>query len=332
MNRKETQIRSESIIEELSKRSKTCQEFVRKSLLSERIEHKELRQALEHYFSYWNDFTHPGIFSIACEAVGEDPANQIEAQAAIAMLAAAFDIHDDIVDGSEAKHGYSTVFGKYGKDISLLLGNAFMIDGFTLMGKAASRLPQEKSNEIFSILKTLFFEVGNAHASELCLKRKFDASPQEYMRILEEKAASIEADMHVAALLGGGTSKEVRALARYGRILGTLATLREEFIDIFEIEELNQRIRAEALPVPALYALQDKESRRKIEKIVGKRQLTNNDVESLLHVVLGSEPVLNLRIHMSDLATTAAQLSTHVRNKAVRTILRRLATSTLEDL
>ena len=332
MSPKKTQKLSKSIMEELGKRSKECQEFVRKSLLSEKIEHKELRQALEHYFSYWNDFTHPGIFSITCEAVGEDPANQIEAQASMALLAAAFDIHDDIVDGSKTKHCYPTVFGKYGKDIALLLGNAFMIDGFTLMGKAASRLPHERSNEIFSILKTSFFEVGNAHASELCLKRRLDVSPEEYMKILGKKAASIEADMHVAALLGGGSSKEAEALARYGRILGTLAALREEFIDIFEIEELNQRIKAEALPIPVLYAFQDKESRKKIKKLLGKGELNGEDVERLLDIVLESESVEGLRMHMSDLVTRANKLTFNIRNEAIKKLLGMLAVGTLEDL
>ena len=332
MSPRKTQNQSKSIIEELGKRSQGCQEFVRKSLLSEKIEHKELRQALEHYFSYWNDFTYPGIFSIACEAIGEDPAKQIEAQAAMAMLAAAFDIHDDIVDGSKTKHGYPTVFGKYGKDIALLLGNAFMIDGFTLMGKAASKLPHERSKEIFSILKTSFFIVGNAHASELGLRRRLDASPEEYMKILEKKAANIEADMHVAALFGGGSSQEAEALALYGRILGTLATLREEFVDIFETEELNQRIKAEALPIPVLYAFQDKKSREKIERIVGRNSLTSKDIERLLDVVLSSESVLKLRTHMSDLVATASELTIHLRNKAAQTVLRRLVATTLEDL
>jgi geranylgeranyl diphosphate synthase type I len=332
MSPRKTQNQSKSIIEELGKRSQGCQEFVRKSLLSEKIEHRELRQALEHYFSYWNDFTHPGIFSIACEAVGGDPAKQIEAQAAMAMLAAAFDIHDDIVDASKTKHGYPTVFGKYGKDISLLLGNAFIIDGFTLMGKVASAMPQERSSEIFSVLKTSFFEVGNAHASELCLRGGLDASPEEYMKVLEEKAASIEADTHVAALLGGGSLKEVEALARYGRILGILATLREEFIDIFEIEELNQRIRAEALPIPILYAFQDKKSEKRMEEIVGKKQLTSEDVETLLDLVLNSGPVLKLGSYMKDLATAAIGLTAHVQDKEVATLLRKLATSALEDL
>lgn len=39
---------------------------------------------------------------------------------------------------------------------------------------------------VFSItfvLKTSLFEVGNAHASELRLRRRLDASPEEYMKI-----------------------------------------------------------------------------------------------------------------------------------------------------
>ncbi len=105
MSRRKTPNQSREHIKELGKRSQECQKFVKRILVVGKIEHRELRQALEHYFSYWNDFTHPGIFSIAFEAVEGDPAKHIEAQAAMAMLAAAFDIHDDIVDGSKTKHG-----------------------------------------------------------------------------------------------------------------------------------------------------------------------------------------------------------------------------------
>jgi geranylgeranyl pyrophosphate synthase len=332
MSPKKTQNRSKNIIEELGKRSQECQEFVRRSLLSEKIEHKELRQALEYYFSYWNDFTHPGIFSITCEAVGEDPASQIEAQAAIAMLAAAFDVHDDIIDGSKIKHHYPTVFGKYGQNIALLLGNAFMIYGFTLMGKAASKLPYEKSSRIFAILRASLFDVGNAHASELSLKRRLDASPEEYMKIIEKKAASIEADMHVAAILSGGSAKESNALAQYGRILGTLATLREEFIDIYEAEELNQRIETEALPIPVLYAFQDKGSSKEIERLLGKRELTNKEIEELLDIVLESRSVTKLRTRMLNLVAQAQKKLRQIENQSMRKQLANMIAATLEDM
>jgi len=332
MGAKKNQKQSELIIEELIKRSKACQIFVRKSLLSQRIEYQELHQALEHYFSYWNDFTHPGIFSIACEAVGGDPASQIEAQAAIAMLAAAFDVHDDIIDGSKTKHHYPTVLGKYGENITLLLGNAFMIYGFTLMGKATSKLPPQRQNRIFTILRTSLFEVGNAHASELGLKRRLDASPEEYMKVIEKKAASIEADMHVAAILSGGRATECNALARYGRIMGTLATLREDFIDIFEAEELNQRIKTEALPIPVLYALQDKESSKKVQRLLSNRKLDSKEIEELLDTVLESKSVANLRTRMLNLVAQAEGTLHQMRNQTTKKLLENMAEAALEDL
>ena len=332
MGAKKNKKQSELIIEELIKRSEACHKLVRTLMLSERIDYPELSQALKHYFSYWNDFTHPGIFSIACEAVGTDPASQIEAQAAVSMLGAAFDIHDDIIDSSKVKHQHPTVFGKYGQNVGLLLGNAFIIYGFTLMGKATNNLPAQKKNRIFTILRRSLFDVGNAHASELGLRRKLDASPDEYLKIIEKKAASIEADMNVAAILGGGTTKECSALARFGRIMGTLATLREEFIDVFDAEELNQRINAEALPIPLLYAFQDKDSRKKIEKLLASKKLNTQQIEDLLDTVMDSRPVANLKTRMSNLITQAQNTLHVLQNERTRKLLADMAEATLEDL
>lgn len=138
--------------------------------------------------------------------------------------------------------------------------------------------------------------------------------------------------MHVAALLGGGSPKEVELLARYGRILGTLAALREEFIDIFEIEELNQRIKAEALPIPILYALQDKGPTKIIEKLLTKGELNSQDIERLLDIVMRSESVERLRTYMLNLNNKANNLASNIQNQAAAKLLRTLAESTLEDL
>jgi hypothetical protein len=43
--------KSQMLVEELQKRSRKCQEFVRKSFLAERIEHPELQEALKFHSS-----------------------------------------------------------------------------------------------------------------------------------------------------------------------------------------------------------------------------------------------------------------------------------------
>jgi geranylgeranyl pyrophosphate synthase len=319
------------VVEELQKRSNQGLEFAKKAILSERIEYNKLREALEYYALNWNDFTHLGLFSLACEAVGGRPDETVQVQASIALLAAAFDIHDDIIDGSEQKHGIPTIFGKYGKNSALLLGNAFLIKGFTLFYVSVGRMAHQKTQAIVEALQKSLFELGNAHALELKLRESIDANPEEYMRVMEMKAASIQADMQIGAIIGGGSNKEVVSLTRYGRILGTLATIREEFIDVFEVEELNQRVKGEGLPVPLLYAFQDARSRKDIERLI-RKEITEENVGGLLDIILKSKPVVKLRSRMENLSAEATLLITHVRNEPTKPLLKLLAESTLEDL
>jgi geranylgeranyl pyrophosphate synthase len=323
---------SEVIIRELQERSKECQQLVRSTFRSERIEHPELRKALEHYFSYWNDFTHPGLFSFAFEAAGGRLEKALKPQAAIAMIAAGFDIHDDIIDGSLEKQNHQTVFGRYGQNLSLLLGNAFIINGLTLLGLSVSDLPVERFRKIIETAKRCLFEVGNAHALELPLKGLTIVSQQEYLKIVEMKAASIEADMHIAALIASDKPDVIEALREYGRILGTLATLREEFVDVFEVDELNRRVHKEALPIPIALALKDPDLKNRITEKLKKRELTKKDVDGLVELVFRSEPISALKSRMEKLCLRAEVLLGKLETQKHKLVLRDLVRSTLEDL
>jgi geranylgeranyl diphosphate synthase type I len=331
MSRKKSRKQSENVLAKLREKSKNGLEYAKKTILSERIEHKELHEALQHYVSNWNDSTHPGLFAVACEAVGGDLEEAVQIQAAIAMIAAAFDVHDDIIDKSELKHGAPTVFSKFGEELALLLGNAFLVEGFTLLGRSLGESGQGKA-KVFEIIKDSLYEFGNAHALELDLKKRTDAAPEEYLEIIKMKAASIEGDMRLGALVGGGTPEEVEALAGYGRILGTLAMLREEFIDVFDAEELNQRIRNEYLPVPVLYAMQTQGAREKIRNLLKKREIRSTDVDSLVDAVFESKSVGKLKESMQGLIDQAIYLTSLVKNAKLKTQLQIFASSTLEDL
>lgn len=320
------------LIEELKGRSSKALELAKKIILAEKTQSGKVLEALEYYTLHWNDFTHPGFFSIACEAVGADPNSVLPVQVAITMMAAAFDIHDDLIDKSRTKHGVPTVFGKFGKDIALLLGDAFLIEGFTLLDESIAELPREKMKEALETFKMALFELGNAHALELDMKLRGEVLPKAYMRILEMKASSIEADMRIGALVGGGTKEEIQTLAELGRILGMLATLREEFVDVFEVEELENRVHSECLPIPILYAMEDKESARTIEKLLAKKGMAGKDIDTLVDIIFNSESVMRLKKKMRDLVARGFHLASEIRNKNSAILLRNLAECALEDL
>jgi len=320
------------IIADLKKRSKKGLELAKQILQTEKIEHPTLRDALDHYLMHWNDSTHPSLFSIACEATGGDPDDVISPQAALAMMAAAFDIHDDIIDKSEIKHKIATVYGKFDAEIALLLGDAFLIEGFKLLVDSTAILPKEKKREALETVKRLTFEVGNAHALEVGLKERKNFAPDDCMKVIEMKAAGIELDMHLGALFGGGKDAEVEVLARLGRILGILGTLREEFVDVFEIEELCQRIAVQDLPLPLLFAMQDQKAKRKVLNITSKPNITKSDVAELVDVTLEAEHVVKLKEEMRLLIEEGLDLTSNLQRPKLQSILRLLLSFMLEDL
>jgi geranylgeranyl pyrophosphate synthase len=320
------------VVANLKKRSKKGREFAKQILQAEKIEHPKLREALEHYIAHWDEFTHPGLFSIACEAVGGDPDDVVSTQAAIAMMTAAFDIYDDIIDKSKVKHKSRTVYGKFGAEMALLLGNAFLIEGFKLFVDSTVILPKEKEKSALETLKKLVFEVGNAHALEVGLKKRKNVTPNDYMKITEMKAASVEADMYLGALFGGGKDAEVDVLARVGRILGILATLRDDLIDVFDIEELHQRISVQDLPPPLLFAMQDQKKKTKVTNILSKLKITDDNVAMLVDFTLEAKSVVQLKNKMRLLISEGLKLTDILPKLKLRRQLQVVLSFMLEDL
>jgi geranylgeranyl pyrophosphate synthase len=331
MNPKVKTLTSGKLVQILKEKSKKGIDLAKRMMLEEKIQSDIIRHALKYYVSNWEILTHPAPFAIAYEAVGGDSDKMAEAQAAVVMLSAALDIHDDIIDKSETKRGTQTLTGKYGQDVALLLGNAFFVNGFMLLDDSASKLTPEKIQEIFHITKKGLFEVGDAHALEFRFRQKMHADAEEYMQVLKMKAVTTQMSMQLGAMLGGGTNHEIEVLTKYGRILGTLAALREEFIDIFEIQELNQRLQNECLPIPILYALEGRNS-KKIEEILSKKKMKEDNVRDLLDLISQSKRVKALKKEMMVMIEDAHNLVSQIENDESRGLLDALIASMVENI
>jgi geranylgeranyl pyrophosphate synthase len=331
MNSKDKSITSRKLVKILREKNKKGIELAKTKMLEEEIRSDIIHLALEYYLSNWEVLTHPAPFTLAYEAVGGDLEKMAEAQAAIVMLSAALDIHDDIIDKSEKKYGKQTLIRKYGSDVGLLLGDAFFINGFMLLHDISSKLAPEKTQEVFQVTKRALFEVGDAHALEFRFRQRMHANADEYMQVLKMKAVTIQMSMQLGAMLGGGAKEEIEALTRFGRILGTLAALREEFIDIYETQELNQRFKNECLPIPILYALEDTDSKR-IEKILSGRKIRKGQSVELLSLISRSRRVKALKDEMAAMIEDARKLTTSLKNATGRDLLCAVAGSMTQDL
>jgi geranylgeranyl pyrophosphate synthase len=289
----------------LEGRSVKALEQARKELLSIDVQSIKARKALEYYAENWNDIIHPGILSLACEAVGGDPETIVPVQVALLLVNAAIDIHDDIIDQSKTKNGRQTVFGKFGEKIALLLGDAMLIRGLILLNDSLKHFPHEIAKNVVSTFQKYLFELGNAHLYEIDFMETFDASPLRYFHVLEKKGSIIGMLMRIGAIVGGGVYEQIESLGNYGEILGTLIAIREEFIDIFEQDELKSRLENKYPPLPVLCASNNPRVKRLIYYVSTRPKISNSLIERLIEAVFRDNKVKELIEKMHDMSREA---------------------------
>ena len=298
------------ILEVLEAKSVKAFEKAKQQLSTEEIENTRLRRALDYYKMNWNDVLHPGIIAIACEAVGGNEGQSILMQVPMLFLSAAADLHDDILDESQMKNGKLTVAGKYGTEVALLVGDQMLFKAMKALYTSSKTIATEKMDSIISAIDEAFVEVGEAHTVEMGFKEKPASNPKSYFRLLERKSAILEAHTRIGALVGDGDEREIENLTRYGRILGTLMTIRDEFIDLFEPKELADRLKNGCLPLPMIYAYQNPLVKKKVMAILSKPEISKKDADIVVDLVFEDRHVKRLRDEMAELSTKALELTT----------------------
>lgn len=273
------------VIDLLEQKGQKAFSNARKAILREKIQSDLLKEAINYFMDNWRDVQHPALLSLACEAVGGHSDVAVEFGTALVLLTSAADIHDDIIDQSITKSGKLTVLGKFGRNIALLAGDAFLFKGLMILQGACQKLGEMQRQEVMKLTENAFFKIAFAETKEVEYGGKCDLTPKEYLNIFEMKAAVAELTMRIGAIVGGGTSQEINALGNYGRKLGILMAIRDDFIDMFEPEELKNRFKNECLPLPMLYAFQDSKIKKKIISILKRDRIRDTDAYKVVKIV-----------------------------------------------
>lgn len=268
-------------------------DLARQMMAQQEIPYEPLREAVKYFMDSWEDVLHPALLSLACEAVGRNPQKTTEVAAAIVLLAGGADLHDDVIDESTVKDSKTTVFGKFGKDLTVLTGEVLLFQGLYALHEACQTLPSEQRTAILETAKQAFFAISSAEAEESSIHGRTDVA-EEYFEMVKLKAAVSEATMRMGAILGKGTRGAVEALGSCGKTIGVLYTLRDEFIDLYELNELKNRLRKECLPLPALLTMKDPEAAALLKEKFGNN-VTQNQLDSILDLVLDSKETKNLK-------------------------------------
>ena len=212
----------------------------------------------------------PALTSLACEAVGENPKKTIPFSEAFVLVTGAADLHDDVIDKTLQKGTNLTVLGKFGAPVSILAGDVLLSQGISQLNEESSRIETEKGDLIKNLLMEAILEIceGEAHEAQLT-KRGFHLMPNEYYSVITHKAVVPELAMKMGAIIGNGGPRNIKSLGQIGRSFGIISIIIEEFTDIFDQNELRNRIENGCPPLPLIYALQATKTKKVLLPMLG---------------------------------------------------------------
>ncbi|MCX8177438.1 MAG: polyprenyl synthetase family protein [Candidatus Bathyarchaeota archaeon] len=297
------------IIAELRRLGKEAHDIAFETILSWNFECERLQEAAEYFMKdVWLNYQHPSLLAIACEAVGGKPEDTKMVGAAIVLLTGAADVHDDIIDKSKTKESKPTVYGKYGEDIAILIGDILLVQGHALLTRACEELPKEKGQMMIETIRNGFLKLAEAEALESKIRGDWKTPPEKLLEVIEKKSAVSEATAQAGAIIGNAKPKQIKDWAEIGKRLGILMNIIHEFIDMFEAEELMNRRDNECLPLPILYALEKPLIREKIHHILSKKELTDNDAADIADISMKTRSFKKFEAIIQNYAKEALKL------------------------
>ena len=252
----------------------------------------------------------PALIYLSSLAVGGNPEKTKHVAIDMLLVTSAGDIHDDVIDNSINKFGRKTVFGRYGFNTALLVGDILQIQGMTALQSDIQSLSLEQQTDIASLISKAMTEIVRAESLETCLWKKKAVSPQEYFEVIQLKSGIAELHCKIGGIIGCADKKNLEQVARCGRVIGLLSTIKEEFTDLTNFSELQHRIKTELPPYPMLLTLQSSELNRQIAKIMSKGRIARKDLELIVGDVLDSIEVSRLRAELKIMG--AKELSSNL--------------------
>jgi octaprenyl-diphosphate synthase len=182
-------------------------------------------QVAEHIIAGGGKRLRPLIVLLAARACGYRGSSHIDAAAFIEFIHTATLLHDDVVDGSERRRGRHTANSVYGNSASVLVGDFVYSRAFQMMAAIGSQRVMEIMSQATNV-------IAEGEVLQLMNAGDPDTTQQRYLEVIYRKTAKLfESGAEVAAVLAGASPSQQRALAEYGKHLGTAYQLIDDVLD-----------------------------------------------------------------------------------------------------
>jgi len=195
---------------------------------------RDVNEASRHILMAGGKRVRSTLLLLACEAVGTRSTSALHAGAAVELLHNFTLVHDDVMDNAASRRGKPTMHVRWDVNTAILVGDI-------LVGLAYENLLKTRTGNrarMQAAFTTCLLEVCRGQALDLEMGKRSDVTLSEYLLMIEKKTGYlISTAAEIGGLVGGGTLRQVEALARFGKLLGRAFQIQDDLLDIVANEK-----------------------------------------------------------------------------------------------
>ncbi|HSM49902.1 MAG TPA: farnesyl diphosphate synthase [Thermoanaerobaculia bacterium] len=208
----------------------------------------------------------PALVVLGARAAGGSAEKVLPAAAALELIHTYSLVHDDLpaLDDDDLRRGRPTVHRRYDEATAILVGDALLTLGLTLLASEPAAVEPERRRAAVALVGRAIGTAGmiGGQAEDLEAER---AWPEDAARALErihrgKTAALIAAACELGALLAGADDALCARLAALGERLGLMFQIADDMLDVVGTtvslgKTAGKDVRAHKLTYPALHGL-----------------------------------------------------------------------------
>ena len=184
-----------------------------------------VNQVAEHIVSGGGKRLRPLLVLLAAHALRCRGARHVELAVIVEFIHTATLLHDDVVDGSQLRHGRGTANALFGNEAAVLVGDCLYSRAFQIMVEIGDM-------RVMQVMARTTNEIAEGEVLQLLNRHDPGTTEARYLEVIGRKTARLfEAAARLGAIHAGAPSPQENAMARFGRHLGTAYQLIDDVLD-----------------------------------------------------------------------------------------------------
>ena len=187
----------------------------------------QLYEPIAYHMALGGKRVRPVLTLMACDAMGGDATQAIDAAMGIEMFHNFTLLHDDVMDNADVRRGKPTVHRRWNDNTAILSGD-------TMLTIATQYIARTRNWQVMDLFNTTAIEIYEGQQWDMDFECRNDVTVEEYINMIRLKTSVLlGCALKTGALVAGAAADDADRLYEAGVNMGLAFQLRDDVLDVW---------------------------------------------------------------------------------------------------